>query len=780
MPPPRSSPACLSRSALIVFSILSLATAADKKPPQTPILFNDTPDSLSKLTDKVIAAQKAVVDKTIKEVKLEDADWKNVIWPYLSFEDEASLATGAIGLYQSVGNAELQKASNDAATKFNAAGQKDVLIPQYFRLIDAVYKKYNKTNGQDDDGYEYPVSLTRRQAVDGRLPLDEWRILGGMWQGYVDAGLSLTDKAKFARLQEIDRLLVKLQTDSSQAVIDDNTIVWLTPKELDGVPKDILDAMKKGSGTDEGKLGLPLKGPLEAGAAPYIKDGSVRLKVAVAIANQAPSNVDRLQQMVALRDERARILGWPNFAAYRIHDNVADDVTRVNKFVDDVRQKLFKPNQDQLKIVRDFKLSNGSFPPGTYENRTFDDNKLWRWDVGYYARLYGEQVDKVIDDDIKEYFPVDSTIQRILDMYSRIYGFEFHPIKGTDLDDLSPTGNGTDLVWHPDVQVFSVWNTQGGDFAGYLYLDLFYREGKGGGAYQIPIRPGFLYENGTRAYPSAALAANSRKSTGDIPSLLLHSEVQTILHELGHCMHYLSSKVRFSRLHGPPGCPPDFFEAPSQMMENYNWQPSVIKYLSKHYSHISPAYLETWKKDHKDDNKDLKQPPETMPEEMINNLAKSRFSLSAYSTLGQIFYDTFDLRVHEQPSQQAAKTVDTSLVWNHLTRELFGLDGAEVLDTKKWKYGHGESTFTHIMGGGYEASYYAYMWSKVYADDIFVTAFQQDPFSSEVGARYRKTVLEPGGSKDYETMLKDFLGRKPNKVGFYKMLGLENAGGGEL
>lgn len=458
---------------------------------------------------------------------------------------------------------------------------------------------------------------------------------------------------------------------------------------------------------------------------------------------------------------------------------MAENLTRVEKFLNDVNEKLKKPQQGQIQILKDYKRKNGR---DAKSKKPFDDSRFWRWDTGYFSRLYQENVNKVIDDDVQEYFPANGTMQRILDMYAKIYSFEFHPIKGKDLDDLSPTGKGADLVWYEDVQVFSVWNSPQarGDFAGYLYLDLFYREGKAGGAYQIPIQPGFVFANGTRWYPSAGLVANSRKSTGDKPSLLKHDDVQTILHELGHCMHHLSSKVRFSRLHGPGGCPPDYFEAPSQMMENWNWEPSVLKYLSQHYTYISPEYLKTWRKDHADDKDKKPRPPEKMPDEMISNLRKSRYSFSAVNTLGQFFLGTFDIKVHSQKSQQATKDLDTTHLWNHLNTNISGVPSAEEISPKKWKYGHSQTTFTHILGGGYEAGYYAYMWSKVYADDMFVSKFRKDPFSSEVGRKFRKAVLEPGGSKDYEEMLEDFLGRKPQKDGFFELMGLKGAGGGPL
>lgn len=249
------------------------------------------------------------------QVKVKNADWDNVILPYLRQEDEASLASGPNSLYSAVGKPELQKAANALGAKFNEAAQKNILIEPYFKLIDAVYKKYSKTNGKDTENHE-PPSISARQKKDAKLPLDEWRILAGFWEGFVNSGLSLTDKKKLDRMRQIDTKLQKLENDASQAVIDDKTVLWLTPQELDGVPADIMKALKKGNETNEGKLALPLQGPTQDTAASRLKNSTSRYRNSLAVANLAPSNVERLQSLIALRDERARILDWKNFAAY--------------------------------------------------------------------------------------------------------------------------------------------------------------------------------------------------------------------------------------------------------------------------------------------------------------------------------------------------------------------------------------------------------------------------------------------------------------------------------
>lgn len=176
-------------------------------------------------------------------------------------------------------------------------------------------------------------------------------------------------------------------------------------------------------------------------------------------------------------------------------------------------------------------------------------------------------------------------------MYSDIYSFDFRKIEGDDLTRLSPTGNAKDLVWHDDVQIYTVWEATNGtdqsDFVGYLYLDLYYREGKAPGAYMLPLEPGYIKPNGDRHYPTATLATNFRKAVNEseTPSLLTSSDVPNLMHELGHCMHHISCRVRYGSQCGPNGAPLDFVEMPSQMMEVRAFasllHPHCIQHLTK-------------------------------------------------------------------------------------------------------------------------------------------------------------------------------------------------------
>lgn len=213
---------------------------------------------------------------------------------------------------------------------------------------------------------------------------------------------------------------------------------------------------------------------------------------------------------------------------------------------------------------------------------------------------------------------------------------------------------------------------------------------------------GFIKEDGSRRYPATALVCNFSKPTEKKPSLLKHDEVVTLFHELGHGIHDLVSKTIYSRFHGT-NTVRDFVEAPSQMLENWCWTPSQLKSLSKHYSTISPEYYKAWK-EHAGDKPD---PAAEIPDELIQNLIKTKHVNAALFNLRQLHFGIFDMTVHEPKDHEAIKDMNVSETYNKLRKEIASLDGPEVLG-QGYSWGHGEATFGHLMGG-YDAGYYGYL-----------------------------------------------------------------------
>lgn len=250
-------------------------------------------------------------------------------------------------------------------------------------------------------------------------------------------------------------------------------------------------------------------------------------------------------------------------------------------FLGDLRTQLTPGGAKEMDHLKELKKNDLDSRGLSSSN----DGSYYLWDHRFYDRLMVETEYSIDEQKIAEYFPLQSTVEGMLEIFEQLFGLVFVAIEGTERDKVSETGKGQDIAWHEDVKVFSVWDDEGegSGFVGYLYLDLHPRPGKYGHAANFNLQPGFLYPNGTRRYPATALVCNFSKPTPKKPSLLKHDEVVTLFHELGHGIHDLVGRTTYSRFHGT-SVVRDFVEAPSQMLENWCWTPSQLKSLSNHYS----------------------------------------------------------------------------------------------------------------------------------------------------------------------------------------------------
>lgn len=435
----------------------------------------------------------------------------------------------------------------------------------------------------------------------------------------------------------------------------------------------------------------------------------------------------------------------------------------VNDFLDDLKTRLASGAEKELQKLKELQRS---------ETGSADMDRYYIWDHRYYSTLMLSRDFQLDKNKIAEYFPLQTCIAGMLKIYEELVGLVFVNIEGKDRDSISETGNGDDIVWHPDVQLFSVWDGDakegnGPAFVGYLYFDLYPREGKFGHAANFTLQSGFVKNDGiARHYPATALVCNFTRPTATKPSLLKHNEVVTLFHELGHGIHNLVSQTTYARFHGT-NTARDFVEAPSQMLENWCWIPSQIKTLSRHWSYLSPEY----KKAYMDSaaNANAVRPDEKMPDAMIESIIRTRHVNDALDNLRGLHFSIFDMTIHQPGSHEEACNLDVSKLFNKLRHDLCMLD--DLGDAEEYRWANGAAILGHIMGG-YDAGLYGYLFSEVYATDMFHTVFGKDPMNKEAGRWYRDTVLKHGGSREPMELLKEFLGREPSTEAFYKELGI--------
>lgn len=732
--------------------------SGDPKPPQAPIVFGkDTVQSLNATLQEAVANERNVVKKIIKDVKKpEDATFENTITPYMQQEQATMIAMASLLQYAYISpKKDLQKISEEAGTPLTQAAQETAQNKDFFARVDHVYQQQAK----------HP---------DPKLSAEDKLLLKQFWLSFADNGLHLPEDA-LEKLQNVSVQITDLTSDFGAAVTSDKTILWLTREEMNGTKPEVLDSLEKGEGEHKGKLKLDFQSPDLSQILQYTTNETIRRLIEYTSGQQAPSNEALIPKLIKLRDEQARLLNYSSYSDMVIRDETAKSPAVVEKMLCDIRDKMItKLPSENNRLKERKKLKTGKA------------DHLWLWDSSFYSTDIFNTVYQLDADYLKEWFPADYMFEEMLKMYAQIYALKFIAITGKDLDMMSPTKNGSDLFWAPDVTLYAVWDDADdtkGEFIGYLYVDLYYREGKAPGAFMSPMTGGFTKPDGSRYYPTVGLFTNFKKTTSAKPQLIRRGSLATIFHEAGHTIHGLVSRTKYARFHGT-STPRDWVEMPSQLMENWSNVPAVLKRLSKHYSYLSPEAKKIWEQEQIAAKKPTTPPPEHFPDDLIQRVLESKKLFAAGNELYQTFNAAYDQLLHNPKSPADLAKIDPTELYNREFKKYQQLDGFEDLDPnvpenkavgagKGFHWGHRQTTFEHIFSGGYGGKYYGYTWSRINAKDVFYTKFQKDPFSRVEGSRWRKIVLEPGATKDYDQILQEYLGRKPNDKAFLKDLGVD-------
>jgi len=640
-----------------------MASAKFRAPPQAPPTFTGTPESVIEDTKRMLAKSKKITDDIVAQVSAQEATFNKVVLPIARDENQQTLQAHILGFYQSVSTDQaLRDASTEAEKLMDDYGIEASMREDIFQLVDAALRRGEK------------------------LDPESRRLLEKEHKSYVRNGLNIPAGPQRDRFKEIKKRLSQLGIIFSKNLNEEKGGLWFTAEELDGVPEDVLSLLKK----EGDKYWLTFKYPDLFPTLKYAKNAATREKVFVANENKCNQNVPLFREAIVLRDEAARLLGYPNHAAFRIEDKMAKTPKTVDDFLNDLRSRLAQGGLDEIETLKALKKADVESRGEKFDGRYF------LWDHRFYDRMMEEKDYQLDQQLIAEYFPLQTTIKGMLEIFEHLFGLVFVEIVGKDRESVSPSGRGDDIVWHEEVQVFSVWDDEGegGGFVGYLYLDLFPRLGKYGHAANFNLQPGFIQENGTRRYPATALVCNFSKPTAKKPSLLKHDEVTTLFHELGHGIHDLVSRTTYSRFHGT-NTVRDFVEAPSQMLENWCWTPSQLKALSRHYSTLSPEYDDAWKEAA---GPNSSRPEERIPDDLIAKLIKTKNLNGALFNLRQLHFGIFDMTIHEPKDHETLEKMKISETYNELRKDISKFEGPEVLGAGHG-WGNGQATFGHLMGG---------------------------------------------------------------------------------
>jgi len=532
------------------------------------------------------------------------------------------------------------------------------------------------------------------------------RLLAHWLRDFRRAGheLSAGDRAELERLRT---RLVELEVAFQRNLNEYQDGIEVTREQLAGMPDEYVERLKPGAtdGTYRVSLDYPELNPFLEQA----HDRDLRQQLFTKHWRRAVDpNRPLLDEALEIRRKIAALFGQPTWAHFAMEVKMARRPERVRDFYSELLPKIEAPVRRELDFMAERMRADGHEGPITAWDWRYYDEALRRTDFG---------VDQNV---VSEYFELDPVMDGMFDITGEVFGVEYRQV-------------GETRSWHESVRLYEIVDRESGRTIAHFYADLFPREGKFGHAAAFPLVLSRRGADGERVTPVSAIVANFTPPSGDRPALLMHSEVETLFHEFGHILHMSLTTAAFPRFAGAE-TEWDFVEAPSQIMEHWTWDASVLDRFARHHA-----------------------TGERMPRELLDQMIRARW-LNVGMKIGmQAFYGGVDFALHAEPD---AADLDDALRHSYAFTGMPYPEGTFML-----------AGFAHLMGG-YDAGYYGYLWAEVIGDDMFSRFAREGVLSPAVGADYRREILEPGGSRDADDLVRSFLGREPSNAEFLRLRGM--------
>lgn len=564
-----------------------------------------------------------------------------------------------------------------------------------FKRVKAVYDKRDQ------------LGLNKEQA----------KLLENTYQSFARNGANLPadKKAEFSKIAEELSILSLNFNKNLLAATNAFTLHITDEKDLAGLPefvKDMGEAEAKGKGM-EGWV-FTLQAPSYIPFMTYSENRDLREKMWKASNMRAIGgefdNTENIRKIVSLRAKQAQLLGYETFADYALVDRMAKSKETVNNFLEDLLEKSIDYAKEDVKTLQKYAKSQGF------------KGELMPWDFSYYSEKYKNEKYAINDELLKPYFKLENVKEAVLGLAGKLYGLKF--VKNTELP-----------VYHPDVDVFEVMD-EDGRFMALLYMDFFPRESKRGGAWMTSFREECIYK-GVEERPFIQMVMNFTKPTEKAPSLLTFDEVTTLLHEFGHALHGILAEGTYPSLTGT-NVARDFVELPSQIMENWAYEPEFLKTFAKHY-----------------------QTGEVIPQELITKITESKNYLAGYGNVRQITFGIIDMSWHVLTSDMTGDVVKFEKDAIKRCSVMPDVKGAVM-----------SPQFGHIFSGGYSAGYYSYKWAEVLEADAFSLFKEKGIFNKEVASSFRNNILSRGSIDGEDVSFRNFRGRDPEPEALLRKLGL--------
>ena len=565
-----------------------------------------------------------------------------------------------------------------------------------FQRVKAVYEKRNELG----------------------LAQDQMTLLEDNYKGFVRGGANLSDedKALYSKWSEELSLATLAFGKNVLAATNAYTLHITDSTQLAGLPEYVKTmgaetAAEKGLEGWAYTLDYPSFGPFMK----YSTVRDLRKDMWLAYNTRATEgendNSEIVKNIIDLRIKIANILGYETYADYALEERMAKNRQTVNEFVKNLLEPSLKYAKKDVADVLAYAKKNG-----------FEGKELMPWDFSFWSERYQEAEYSLNAEELKPYFQLESCSDAVFGLATRLYGITFK-----ELDNVP--------VYHKDVKVYEVLDTDGSHLA-LFYADFFPRASKRGGAWMTEFR-GQKIENGVEYRPFISIVCNFTKPTADAPSLITHDELTTFLHEFGHALHGIMAQGRYPSLTGT-NVSRDFVELPSQIMENWAFEPEYLNSFAKHY-----------------------QTGEPIPAELIEKVVAAKNYLAGYAQVRQLHFGYLDMAWHSLTELPAENTVEFEQKTLAPYAVMPAVEGSAF-----------STSFSHIFSGGYSAGYYSYKWAEVLEADAFSLFKEKGIFNTEVSHSFRENILSRGGSEDADVIYRNFRGHDPQPEALMEKLGL--------
>ena len=583
--------------------------------------------------------------------------------------------------------------------------------------ISPMLTEYSMYVSLNNDLFAKVKAVYEKKDELGLAP-DQMKLLEDNYKSFVRGGANLSDedKALYSKWSEELSLTTLQFSKNVLAATNAYTLHITDSADLAGLP-EFVKTMAAETASEKGLEGwaFTLQAPSYSPFLKYSENRELRKDIWTAYNTRAIGgefdNTEIVKKIVDLRIKIANILGYETYADYALEERMAKSKTTVNEFIKNLLEPSLPFAKKDVADVFAFAKKNG-----------FEGNRLESWDFSYWSEKYQQAEYSLSAEELKPYFQIESCIDAVFGLATRLYGISF-----TELDNVP--------VYHEDVKVYEVKDADGSHLA-LFYADFFPRASKRGGAWMTDFR-GQSIRNGVEYRPFITIVCNFTKPTADAPALITHDELTTFLHEFGHALHGIFAQGRYPSLTGT-SVSRDFVELPSQIMENWAFEPEYLNSFAKHY-----------------------QTGEPIPAELIEKIVAAKNYLAGYGQVRQLHFGYLDMAWHTLTELPAESTVEFEQKVLAPYAVMPAVEGSAF-----------STSFSHIFSGGYSAGYYSYKWAEVLEADAFSLFKEKGIFNTEVSNSFRKEILEKGGAEDEAVIYRNFRGHDPEPQALMEKLGL--------